>query len=347
MNFGTRTGKRQRTAELQDLAEFRNSLSTMQQLYLDARQMIRQLLQCGPALPLCRAILRTFPAYSRPKVRALLLFFLLLLALTVPTCGPSLMAAESQLTKLGLDKTNAPSPDTGWLRVPSKAVILDIHHDPLVPNSRHQASELTYFIIQELVHADYTVYLSPSFIEDEIRYYKSISTQDRSAAAILACLESATNSGELDWNCLRVASSLSSANAADDINFPWSQPPKTSSLVQLSKPGDPPIPALSLNMHWMARVAKGIVGFSSRFADTPQSVSGKSTLWNPSATLRLGSGPNELFRKHYPMQDWKTQYHQSSELPLQVTTLAILEDVRVGLKPKPDVAAKEKRKANR
>jgi len=263
---------------------------------------------------------------------------LLLVTLLLSLGCFSTSAAESQFTKLGLDKTNVASAQTGWLQLPSKAVVLSIHHEPLVPACRHQASQLTLFIIQELVHADYTVYLSSSFTDDEIRYYKSLENVEESASRILSCLEAATNSRTLDWDCLRAASAQGATDLTDDNNFPWSQPPKNSNLVLLAEPDDRAIPELSLNVHWLGRRANGVVGFSSsmRSRETAPAFSGKSVLWNPSATLRLGTGPSEIFRKHYSMQEWKDMYHQSSDTPLQVTILAILEDIRAGLKPKPE-----------
>ncbi len=70
-------------------------------------------------------------------------------------------------------------------------------------------------------------------------------------------------------------------------------------------------------------------------------MSGKSKLWNPSASLRLRSDGKESFQKDYPAQPWQRFYHQISDTPLQVTTLAILEDVRAGLKAKPETASKD------
>ncbi len=278
---------------------------------------------------------------SFPEICFNACLFILFVLLISPLQSPG---AESQLTRLGLDKTNALSAETGWLRIPENKVMLTVHHEPLRPDCRREASELTFFVIQELLHANYTVHLSPSFVDEEISYYKSLGATNEAAAAdarLLSCLETARTSGRLDWDCFRKVRDHASANLVGNTDFPWSQPPGNPAALQLSHSGDPPIPELELIVHWNGVTAPGSVGFSSRLRDAPLSMSGKSKLWNPSASLRLRSDGKESFQKDYPAQPWQRFYHQISDTPLQVTTLAILEDVRAGLKGKPETASKD------
>jgi hypothetical protein len=260
------------------------------------------------------------------------------------TAALNASAAESQFTKLGLDKTNPPPPDIGWLRVPSKEILLNVQHEPIAPKSRRAASELTYFIIQELLHADYTVRLRPAFIEKEIQYYQSFTNQTGDVGArILGCLMRAKSSGALDWECLRSATSQKASDPIEEANLPWSQPPRKSNLLQMSRPEDDSIPELTLKMQWAGKVTPGAVR-DYRGGQIVGGVSGTSMLWNPSASLNLRCAGHDTFQKDYPALKLQRFYYKSTDRPLEVTTLAILQDIRNGLQPKPESPPKTKKR---
>ena len=50
--------------------------------------------------------------------------------------------------------------------------------------------------------------------------------------------------------------------------------------------------------------------------------------------MRLTKGSDTLFEKTYQREEWKNSYSSAFEQPLWKTSEAILQDVKIGLRPK-------------
>src|SRR5258706_9654110 len=132
------------------------------------------------------------------------------------------LGSDSMLSKLGLDKTNA-LPGTGWLNLPSRELLLEIHGGALTHDCRREANELRFFLFRELIQAGYLIHLAPCFVDDEISYYELNSPSKDSEPrhrGIIACLQAAKRSEAFDWDCLRATIDKNPVPLSSTIDLP-------------------------------------------------------------------------------------------------------------------------------
>ena len=72
-----------------------------------------------------------------------------------------------------------------------------------------------------------------------------------------------------------------------------------------------------------------------------------SLVWAFSAVMRLTKGSETLFEKTYPREEWKNSYSSAFEQPLWKTSEAILQDIKIGLRPAPAAPADTKKAKKR
>jgi hypothetical protein len=262
--------------------------------------------------------------------------------------GSVLEAAE-----VGSQEANAPVAPDGWLQLPSHEVVLDVRHKRFELGARQDACEFVATLINFLAEANYTIDLSDDFIRQEINYYREYQNQEvpiELSKGLLDCLEQSRASGVLDWNCFKGDFSRGVQNSTRQRHLPWMAPPLRPNAITLARPNATNSACLSLTLEWTSRDARGAVQYSRgprTFPGESVLVQGKAKLWAFSAVMRLTKGSETLFEKTYPREEWKNSYSSAFEQPLWKTSEAILQDIKIGLRPKPAPPAETKKSKKR
>jgi hypothetical protein len=163
-------------------------------------------------------------------------------------------------------------------------------------------------------------------------------------------LEQARTSGVLDWDCFKGDFSRDIQNYIRQRHLPWMAPPLNPNAITLARPNDTNLPRLSLTLEWTGRDARGGVLYSRAprtFPGESVMVQGKGKIWAFSAVMRLTKGSETLFEKTYQREEWKKSYSSAFEQPLWKTSEAILQDIKIGLRPKPALPADTKKSKKR
>jgi len=238
-------------------------------------------------------------------------------------------------------ETNLPAVPEGWLQVPSHEVILDVRHKWFEFSARQDACEFLATLINLLALANYTVRLSDDFVRQEINYYREYQNQEvpiELSKGLLDCLERSRVSGVLDWDCFKGDFSRGVQNATKQRHLPWMAPPLKPNALTLARPDNTNLACLSLTLEWTGRDSQGGVLYSRgphTFPGESVLVQGRGKLWAFSAVMRLTKGSETLFEKTYQREEWKKSYSSAFEQPLWKTSEAILQDIKIGLRPKP------------
>lgn len=282
-------------------------------------------------------------------------------------CCALLFALSSQAAPPSNYVTNGPPVPAGWLQMSTRELAFSIHQEAVQPSCRQEASEFVLFLMRELRRADYNIHLSAPFLDEEINYYQLNLTQEKPldlSRAILACLQTARQSGAIDWNCLRNVQRDFQDPFTFNRHFPWMDPPGDAGRVRLRASADTALPELQLTTRWILLTNIHAVVASSSIQDNygqvvrdGSAVFGKSAIWGFDATLRLQSGSQVLFEKFYPHESWQPSHANFLHMPPQqissdyararphqMTSLKVLEDIRAGLRPKPELPADPKGK---
>jgi hypothetical protein len=237
-------------------------------------------------------------------------------------------------------ETNAPVALDGWLQLPSHEVVLDVRHKSFEFGTRQDACEFLATLINLLTEANYKVRLSDNFIRQEINYYREYQTQEvpiELSKGILNCLEQSRASGVLNWDCFKGDFIRGVQNYIKQRHLPWTAPPLKPDALTLAGP-DTNSPCLSLTLEWTGLNSRGAVLYSRgprTFPGESSLVQGKGKIWAFSAVMRLTKGTETLFEKSYQREEWKKSYSSAFEQPLWKTSEAILQDIKIGLRPKP------------
>jgi len=269
-----------------------------------------------------------------------------LLVLTL-IAGSVLEAAEVS------PETNAPVAPDGWLQLPSREVVLDVRHKWFEFGTREDACEFVATLINLLTEANYTVRLSDDFVRQEINYYREYQNQEvpvELSKGLMNCLEQSRASGVLDWECFKGDFSRDVQNYVKQRHLPWMAPPLKPNMLALAKPGDTNSACLSLTLEWTGRDARGAVLYSRgprTFPGESALIQGKRKVWAFSAVMRLTKGSETSFEKTYQREEWKKSYSSAFEQPLWKTSEAILQDIKIGLRPKPAPALDTKKSKKR
>ena len=252
--------------------------------------------------------------------------------------------------------TNPSAVPVGWLQAPSREIILDFQQKSFEPGARRDSCEFLSAVVNSFLSANYTIRLSDDFIQSEIAYYRQNCNQDKEQSTqlskgILACLESARISHTLDWDCFKQEFSRGVDPTSAAQHLPWIGPPSKARLISLAALNDTNDLCLHLSLEWTGAAARGAVQYSRRPGSLPGEtvlIQGKHMMWAFSAVMRLTKGTETLFEKSYPREEWQRSYSSVFEQPLWKTSQAILQDLSIGLKPKPespnDSRAKKPRK---
>lgn len=271
-----------------------------------------------------------------------------LLVLTLIAGGDIVKAAEVRSLE-----TNALVASDGWLQSPSHEVVLDVRHKWFEFGTRQDACEFVATLINLLTEANYTVRLSDDFVRQEINYYREYQSQEvpiELSKGILNCLEQSRASGVLDWDCFKGDFSRDVQSYVKQRHLPWMAPPLKPNTLTLAKPGDTNSACLSLTLQWVGRDSRGAVLYSRGPRTLPGEtvlLQGKRKVWAFSAVMRLTKGTETLFEKTYQREEWKNSYSSAFEQPLWKTSEAILQDIKIGLRPKPAPPAETKKSKKR
>jgi hypothetical protein len=246
----------------------------------------------------------------------------------------------------------------GWLQSPpSRELVLDVRQEGLEYGARRDACEFLTTLINKLLGAGYTIHLSDDFIQREIKYYRENLNREKPvemSKAILGCLEEARTSGALDWDCFKrnFSQSTQMTSPERERHLPWLGPPSKTKLLYIA--GATNLPTLHLWLDWTGRSYHGAVLYSRGPATFPgESVvlQGKDKLWAFSAVMRFTKGSETVFDKAYLPEKWQSSYATHAEQPLFKISQAVLEDVAIGLHPKPippaDTGSKKSRKRSK
>jgi hypothetical protein len=115
-------------------------------------------------------------------------------------------------------------------------------------------------------------------------------------------------------------------------------PPLKPNTLGLARPNDTNSACLSLTLEWTGRDGRGGVLYSRgprTFPGESVLLQGKSKIWAFSAVMRLTKSSETLFEKNYQREEWKKSYSSAFEQPLWKTSEAILQDIKIGLRPTP------------
>ena len=242
---------------------------------------------------------------------------------------------------------------TNWLYLPGRALVIDIRHQRMNLNCRSEAAEIVQSVLQQLLLAGYTVFLSRDYVQAERDYYRAHTTNEAPAAtarAVLACLESSLARGDFDWSCLRDATRAAPDSLAVSRNFPWLHTLRDPKTLRLAPADATLLPVLQLDIEWDGRASRGTAAINApRWGGTSLGENrvyrGVGQIWNIAATLRLRQGDRLLFEKEYPAEEWQKLYINNTGLPHYRTNQKILEDMQAGLKPPvPTTAGKKKKR---
>jgi hypothetical protein len=271
----------------------------------------------------------------------------LALALMFITAAGALEGAEA-----ASPGTNSPVSD-GWLQLPSHEVVLDVRHKWFEFGARQDACEFLATLITFLTQANYTVRLSDDFIRQEIDYYREYQKQEvpvELSKGLLNCLEQSRASGVLDWDCFKGDFSRGLQNSTRQRHLLWIAPPLKPSALALARPDNTNLACLSLTLEWAGRDSRGAVLYSRgprAFPGESVLIQGKTKVWAFSAVMRLTKGSETIFEKTYQREEWKKSYSSAFEQPLWKTSEAILQDIKIGLRPKPVPPADTKKSKKR
>ncbi len=240
---------------------------------------------------------------------------------------------------------------TNWLYLTNRTLVLDIRHRQENVNCRTEAAEIVQSVLQQLLLADYTVFLSRDYVQAERDYYRVHATNEAPAAtarAVLACLESSLTRGDFDWSCLRDAARAAPDSLAVSRNFPWLYAVRDPQKLRLASAEAASLPVLQLDIVWDGRASRGTAALNApRWGGTSlgenRVYQGVGHIWNIAATLRFRQGERVLFEKEYPAEEWQKLYINNTGLPHYRTNQKILEDLQLGLKP-PAVPLDKKKK---
>jgi hypothetical protein len=250
-------------------------------------------------------------------------------------------------------ETNSPSIPDGWLQSPSHELVLDVRHKWFEFGARQDACEFLATLINLLAQANYTVHLSDDFIQQEINYYREYLNQEvpvELSKGLLGCLEQSRAAGVLDWDCFKGDFSRGVQNSTKQRHLPWMAPPFKPNAITLARPNDTNYARLSLTLEWTGRDSRGAVLYSRgprTFPGESILLQGKGKLWAFSAVMRLTKGGESLFEKTYQREEWKKSYSSAFEQPLWKTSEAILQDIKIGLRPAPAAPADTKKTRKR
>jgi len=269
-----------------------------------------------------------------------LLFLSLLLAALPAEAAPAVRATASA------------SAATNWLFLPDRALVLDIRHRQVNVNCRTEAAEIVQSVLQQLLLADYTVFLSRDYVQAERDYYRAHTTNEApavTACAVLACLESSLDRGDFDWSCLRDAARAAPDSLAVSRNFPWLHAVRDPRKLHLASADAASLPVLQLDIVWDGRASRGTSAINApRWGGISlgenRVYQGVGHIWNIAATLRLRQGDRVMFEKEYPAEEWQKLYINNTGLPHYRTNQKILEDLHAGLKPPAAPVTKKKKR---
>ena len=267
-------------------------------------------------------------------------FLLLLLAALSAEAAPAVRAAASA------------SPATNWLYLPGRALVLDVRHRKMNLHCRSEAAEVVQSVLQQLLLAGYSVFLSRDYVQAERDYYRAHTTNEAPAAtarAVLACLESSLARGDFDWSCLRDATRAAPDSLAVSRSFPWLHTVQDPKKLRLAPADTASLPVLQLDIEWEGRESRGTAAINApRWGGISlgenRVYQGVGRIWNIAATLRLRQGDQVLFEKEYPAEEWQKLYINNTGLPHYRTTQKILTDLEAGLKPPAALPAKKKKR---
>jgi hypothetical protein len=263
-------------------------------------------------------------------------------ALIVAVC-PLLMAwgvsaSDSPATAASAPVAAAPGSP---VFVSSRDIVLQVHHEKMIPECRNEAGELVQTVVQELLRKGYVVHFSREYVEAERAYYRDHLTNEippETAKAVLACLDGSLKTGMLEWECLRAAHRAAPDSAAVMRNFPWLHPRLDGSAVKLA-PASNSFPVVELNLTWEGLPVRSTVASGTpKLRGVPVSdyspvFFGTTYLWNIPAIVRVRQGGVILMEQSYAAEPWKQQYVNSSDTPHYRTNQRILADLRNNLMP--------------
>ena len=263
-----------------------------------------------------------------------------------------LLAALSAEAASAAGTTTSSSAATNWLYLPNRALVLDIRHRKMNLNCRTEAAEIVQSVLQQLLLADYTVFLSRDYVQAEREYYRAHTTNEAPAAtarAVLACLDSSLARGDFDWSCLRDAARAAPDSLAVTRNFPWLHTLRDPRKLRLAPAEAVSWPVLQLDIVWDGRASRGTAALNApRWGGTSlgenRVYQGVGHIWNIAATLRLRQGGRVMFEKEYPAEEWQKLYINNTGLPHYRTNQKILEDLQAGLKPPAPAEGKKKKR---
>jgi hypothetical protein len=246
-----------------------------------------------------------------------------------------------------------------WLYVPGRTLIFHVQHQGLTPGCRYEAAEMVHAVLCQFIQAQYTVYLSRSFVEAEAGYYRSHAADEperTTAEQVIKCLDAALQSGQFGWARLREIHQAASKPDSVARSLPWLSLVPGIAQVRLAPAGDATWPVLNLNLSWSGRRTRGVVGRSvnsgmSRtdysWRPDPWGFTGEGYLWKVDADIRLQRNGTNWFERGYPAPAWQDRYVGMETRPLFITTQRILQDLKAGLVPPDPPSAQDKKRKKR
>lgn len=89
----------------------------------------------------------------------------------------------------------------GWLNTGSKSIVLELQHEGVEPGFMEDAAGVTRQYLSILTNAGYTVYLDPSSIASDIRYWQEypVKGSHRIDQELPLVFQRALATGTIDW----------------------------------------------------------------------------------------------------------------------------------------------------
>jgi hypothetical protein len=237
--------------------------------------------------------------------------------------------------RLSAQTAGAPNPPSrapfGWLRVPEKAIILQITQSGLSDANRQYASQLVFYdVLDPIVQSGYQVFLTTAFVAAEGAFYRrrnSNGLQGEIDRALASCLEDFVKNGAIDWARLKqMTSEYGDQFTLGGERLPWSvksdeiQVPR---LVKMPAAAPQNIPVLELTVAWSGR--------SGHQGAIPLGGDGL-TVSNLAVSFRLKDGAGrELFRRSYTKGAEKSAYKDWADTPAEQIIDRIRDDFLRGI----------------